>query len=116
MPGYISEYDHHGGAPGTEFVEVAVPKGTDTSGYTVVIYNSGGFVEATLTLGPVINTMGGMDVYVIDDTTPGWTYIDPVEAVALVDDVGSLNGPPARPCMTVGQARGAIAQHSLIGA
>ena len=90
MPGYISEYDHHGGAPGTEFVEIAVPKGTDTSGYTVVIYNSGGFVEATLTLGPVINTMGGMDVYVIDDTTPGWTYIDPGEAVALVDDVGSV--------------------------
>ena len=71
-------------------MEIAIPKGTDTSGYSIVIYDSAGFVEATLSLGLIVNTMGGMDVYLVDDTTGGWTYIDPGEAVALVDDTGTV--------------------------
>lgn len=40
MSAYISEVYYEGG--GGDFIEVVVPAGTDTSGYTLVIYDTDG--------------------------------------------------------------------------
>jgi hypothetical protein len=95
MPGYISEIDYYG-TSAEEFVEVAVPAGTDVSGYTLVFYQSDGTVYNTFGLGTYANTIAGQDVYVLDDTTPGFSNGDgmgnfyPDDAVALVDGSGTV--------------------------
>lgn len=89
MPGYISEIDYYGGAA-NEWVEIAVPAGTDVSGYTLLIYDSDGYVEATLPLGAVQSTNGGHDVYLVDAGTAGWSGLDQGEGVALVDDTSTV--------------------------
>ncbi len=90
MPGYISEYDHYGNSP--EFIELAIPAGTDVAGYQVVIYGSDGFVDHTIDLPDltVQNTMGGQDVYLIESGTPGFSGIDPGDSTALIDDSGTV--------------------------
>jgi hypothetical protein len=89
MPGYISEVDYDGGA-NSNFIEIAIPKGTDTSSYTVVIYSKNGTIIETFSLGPIINTMGQHDVYLIDSSTPNWIDLHNNEAVALVDDSNNV--------------------------
>ncbi len=88
MPGYISEFLHEGGAS-SDFVEIAIPEGTDTSSYTLVHYNSDGTVNATYSLGSVVTTINGQDVYLIDSSTP-LADIKSNEAIALVDDTSTV--------------------------
>ncbi|MDG1377498.1 MAG: hypothetical protein P8P56_10885 [Yoonia sp.] len=90
MSGYISEFRYVGGTS-VEFIELASPAGTDTSSYTVVIYNSNGTVAHTYSLGAVESTVGGNDVYVIDNGTAGFSDILNGQAIALVDDLGNVD-------------------------
>lgn len=96
MPGYISEIDYFGTSD-QEFVEIAVPAGTDVSSYTLVFYETGGSIYNTVSLGSYTGTFGGHDVYVVDQATPGFDsggdsmgtfYAD--DAVALVDGDGNV--------------------------
>ena len=88
MAGYFSEFDIYGsGAP--DWVEIALPAGTDPSGYTLVTYNPDGTVKQTLTLGTKVTTLAGDDIYVIDDTD-GLVNVANDGAIALVNDVGGV--------------------------
>ncbi len=89
MPGYISEIDYYGGAS-VEWVEIAIPTGTDVSSYSLVMYTSSGYVDVSLSLGTVQSTAGGHDVYLVNAATPGWPGLDQGEGVALVDDTGTV--------------------------
>lgn len=96
MPGYISEIDYFGTSD-QEFVEIAVPTGTDVSSYTLVLYQSDGTIYKTVSLGSFTGTFGGQDVYVVDQSTPGFdSGGDPTgtfyrdDAIALVDDSGTV--------------------------
>ena len=95
MPGYISEYQYMG-LSDEEFIEIAVPTGTDVSSYSIIIYQYDGTMVEAYSLGVTLGTFGGQDVYAIDDTTPGFNsfsgqgeiYAD--DAIALVDDNGNV--------------------------
>ncbi|WP_299850803.1 Hint domain-containing protein [uncultured Roseovarius sp.] len=95
MPGYISEYQYMG-LSDEEFIEIAVPNGTDVSSYSIVLYQYDGTIVESYSLGTTLGTFGGQDVYAIDDTTPGFDsfsgqgeiYAD--DAIALVDDNGNV--------------------------
>lgn len=89
MPGYISEFYFEGGVV-TDWVEIAIPAGTDTSLYTVVHYSSDGTIAETFSLGSVISTIDGSDIYLVDPSTPGFGDIKSNEAIALVDDTGTV--------------------------
>lgn len=90
MTAYISEIDTRGGI-GNEFVEVAVPVGTDMSGFTLYIYDEfGSVLSGPFGMGSVQSTIAGQDVYVLDNSTVGLPGIHSEEGVALVDDSGSL--------------------------
>ena len=89
MPGYISEISYRGNSS-QDFIEVAVPAGTDVSSYSVVVYKSDGTVEATYSFGSIESTADGSDVYLFDSGTPGFTNINTGDAVALVDDLGNV--------------------------
>ena len=89
MPGYISEVFYKGEAD-SDFVEVAVPTGTDVSSYTVLIYDSSGSITSTLTLGTSTSSSGGNDVYLMDISTTGFDDISNSDAIALVDDLGNV--------------------------
>ena len=90
MPGYISEFCYVGGTS-VEFIEISVPKGTDVSGYSVVVYNNDGTVAHTYSLGTVQSTSGGNDVYVLNSATDGYADIANGQAIALIDDVGTVD-------------------------
>lgn len=96
MPSYFSEIDYYGQDP-DEFIEVAVPAGTDVSGYSVQLYDASGALIYTFSLGTVQTTIGGHDVYVIDASNPifdssgdptGVMYPD--DGLALVDGGGTV--------------------------
>jgi hypothetical protein len=89
MPGYISEVAFEGGAS-DNFVEIVMPHGTDTSAYTIVIYDTDGTVQSTMSLGAIDVTTGGNDGYVLDDTDVGFVDIRDNSAIALVDDTGTV--------------------------
>jgi hypothetical protein len=97
MPGYISEFQYFGDSD-VEFIEIAVPTGTDVSAYSVVVYNEDGTVHGTFGLGGLQSTNGGNDVYLINDSTPGWLAadtgfqgtLDGNAAIALVDDTSTV--------------------------
>ena len=95
MPGYISEYSYYGLAD-TEFIEIAVPAGTDVSGYSVYLYDSSGSIVESYSLGTVQNTIAGKDIYVIDNGTPGFNTMGGSgeiwadDGLALVDDSGTV--------------------------
>ncbi|MGC1487703.1 MAG: Hint domain-containing protein [Albidovulum sp.] len=96
MPGYISELDYYGTSD-KEFVEIAVPTGTDVSNYSLVFYQANGTIYGTVSLGSYTGTFAGQDVYVVDQSTPGFdsggdprgTFY-PNDAIALVDDNGTV--------------------------
>ncbi|WP_137702496.1 Hint domain-containing protein [Marimonas lutisalis] len=88
MSRYISEFAIFGGS-GQEFVELAVPTGTDTSSYSVVIYDSSGTVKSTHALGSVVNTEYNQDIYVVD-SGEGLNDIVTGDAIAFVDDSGTV--------------------------
>lgn len=95
MPGYISEFKYYGQSD-QEFVEIALPAGTDPSGYSLVLYMSNGQPLATFPLGNSTGTMNGHDVYVIDESTPGFSVADSMgtfyadDGLALIDDDGDV--------------------------
>lgn len=88
MPGYISEIDVYGGPP-NEFIEVAIPTGTDTSGYTIVLYDDDGTIRQTLSLGTAQDVQYGNDIYILDDAD-GLLDINNGDAIAFVDDSGTV--------------------------
>lgn len=96
MPGYISELDYFGTSD-QEFVEIAVPAGTDVTSYALVFYQADGTIYNTVSLGSYTGTFGGQDVYVVNQSTPGFdsggdsmgTFY-PDDAIALVDDSGTV--------------------------
>ncbi len=87
MPAYISEIGYYAGM--NNFIEVAVPTGTDVSGWTVAVYNNEGDVQKEYSFGTVEATVGGWDVYLFDSDTPDWTEVKADYGVALVDDLGN---------------------------
>lgn len=99
MTAYFSEISITGESP-QEFLEIAVAKDTDTSGYSVVHYMGNGAVYLTYSFGTVVQTVDGKDVYTIDDSDPDFPVITgegnemgniyPDDAFALVDDSGTV--------------------------
>ena len=83
---YISEVKYLGGAS-VDFIEVAVTAGTDVSNIQVIVYNASGTVRSTNSLGTLVSTLDGKDVYVIDKTTSAtFTGLHIFGGVALVDN------------------------------
>lgn len=83
---YISEVKYLGGAS-VDFIEVAVTAGTDVSNIQVIVYNASGTVRSTNSLGTLVSTLDGKDVYVIDKTTSAtFTGLHKFGGVALVDN------------------------------
>jgi Hint domain len=90
MTAYISEIDTLGGI-GNEFVEIAAPVGTDVSSFALYIYDEfGAVLSGPYALGPLQATIGNQDVYVLDNASAGLPGIRGEDAVALVDDTGTL--------------------------
>lgn len=94
--GYISEIVYYGKTK-TEFVEIALPEGTDPSAYKVSIYGGDGRVDKVFNLGEPVKTMAGHDVYVLDSDTCGWDWswhytgnFGPRSAVALTEGDDTL--------------------------
>ena len=98
MPGYISEFQYYGNTS-EEFIEVALPTGTDPSGYGVEIYDHSGSLIWSFPLGTSTQTISGYDVYVVNAGTPlfddgegdptGNLYPD--DGIALVDGDGNVD-------------------------
>ena len=88
VPGYISEVSY-AGSNTTDFIEIRLPAGTDTSGYTVVEYGGNGTVDGTYSLGSITSTTPG-DVYVVDSATAGFNGLNNNHGIALVDNTGTV--------------------------
>ncbi len=89
MSGYISEIryaDNHV----RDFIEVAAPTGTDTTGWSVAFYNQEGTLNTAFDLGGVVSTTAGKDVYVIDNNTSGFENLGATKGYALVDGTGTV--------------------------
>ena len=89
MAGYISEFNYYGDS-NLEFIEVALPQGTDPSDYTVTIYDYNGNVVNSFSLGTSVATIAGQDVYLIDSSSPGFPTADPTGNL-YPDDAISLD-------------------------
>ncbi len=97
---YISEVKYLGGGS-LDFVEIAATTGTDMSNVQVIIYNSDGTVRTTNSVGLVVTTIAGRDVYVIDTATSAtFNGLHKFGAVALVNNgtvtsfISFNDGPP----------------------
>ena len=120
VPGYVSEVDYDGDAS-SNFVEVAIPHMKDTSGYSIVIYNNDGSIAQTYdSLGDVVSTAHGYDVYLLDmSSTAGFEALGSDSGIAIVnsgsveqfisfgDAVQATTGP------AVGMASRAIGESSV---
>lgn len=95
MSGYISEFGYYGNSS-IEFIEVALPTGTGSGEHSIVIYDGSGNVQSTFPLGTSTGTMSQQDVYVVDQSTPGFSTgssmgnLNPDSAIALVDGDGNV--------------------------
>lgn len=89
MPGYISEFSYSNTGGGA-FVEIAVPAGTDVSGYTLVVYSSNGRVDDTYTLDTSTGSSAGQDIYIIQNEPSGSFPVVGTDTFALVDDTGNV--------------------------
>lgn len=86
MSAYISEVKYSTEA--NDYIEVAVPAGTDISGYSVYIYRSNGTIQrGPESLGTVESTAFGQDVYIV---AFGGPTLGSDDAIALVDDTGTV--------------------------
>jgi len=86
---YLSEIKFKGG-PTLDFIEITVDAGTDVSSIQVIVYNTDGTIRTTNSLGTLVNTVAGQDVYVIDTATSGtFNGLHKNGAVAL-DDNGTV--------------------------
>ena len=73
------------------FIEVAVAKGTATSGFSVIQYKNDGKVEATYKLGSVFQTGTTYDMYLLNATrTTGWVDIDQDSTLALINSGNNI--------------------------
>lgn len=88
MAGYISEIMYQESQD--NFIEVAVPRGTDVSGYSVAIYDASGVLQTTMSFDLPDGTMGGSDVYTFDQFTTGYAQYGASEAIALIDGSGNV--------------------------
>lgn len=83
---FFSEIKYLGGAP-LDFIEVAVDAGTDVSNFEVIVYRSNGTIRSTNSLGTLVTTEFGKDIYVIDTATSGtFNGLGLSQAVALADN------------------------------
>ncbi len=83
---YFSELKFLGNG-NVDFLEVVVDGGTDVSNIQVVVYNPSGTVRTTNALGPLVATIAGDDVYVIDQASSAtFNGVHKNGAVALVVD------------------------------
>lgn len=89
MSVFISEVEYSRGNT-HDFIEVAVKDSIDVSSYTVLVYGSDGFVDESLSLGSLVNTVAGKDVYLIDNSTSGFNGIGGSDAIAVIDDLGNI--------------------------
>lgn len=89
MSGYISEISYDKNAS-EDFIEIAVPAGTDVSGYTVQVYDQDGVLTDTYSLGVMQSKIDGKNVYLVDDSDPAWAGLTKTQAVALVDEQGNV--------------------------
>lgn len=124
MSAYISEFSYSNtGTP--SFVEIAVPAGTDISGYTLVVYKANGHVDATYSFGTVDSTVTGQDIYTVQNEPTGSFPVVGTDVFALVDNHGNVvqfigqssvtatQGPAAGMTSTdVGQAPGSTSLQS----
>lgn len=89
MPAYISEI-HYDGNKNVDFFEIAVPEGTDVSGYTLSFYDVGGNSYVTTSLGTPIQTQYGYDIYVVDNSTITLPDSRSGHGIALSDGDGTV--------------------------
>ncbi|MCP5075798.1 MAG: Hint domain-containing protein [Rhodobacteraceae bacterium] len=83
---YLSEIKFLG-AGNQDFIEIVVDAGTDVSNIQVVVYNPDGTVRTTNSLGTLVTTVAGQDVYVIDQVTSAtFNGVHKNGALALVDN------------------------------
>jgi len=81
---YLSEIKYLGSGS-VDFVEVAVAAGQSVGNIQVVIYHPNGTVRSTNSLGSVVSTISGRDVYVIDSATSAtFNGVHANGAIALV--------------------------------
>lgn len=93
---YISEVDFYGD-DANEFIEIAVPTGTDVSGYSLQVYQGDGSLLYTFGVGTYQSTVNGQDVYVLDASDPAFNsggdstgVLYPDDGLALVDGSGTV--------------------------
>ncbi len=86
---YISEV-YYAGNLNADFIEVAVPAGSDVTGWTVQVYDNGGAYLYSLTYPASTATISGQDVYLFDKGLPGWSNLFSGLSVALVDGTGTV--------------------------
>ena len=87
MPAYISEFSYFG-TSSTEFIEIAVPTGTDVSSYSVILYQFDGTIYNGFSLGTSVAAMNGHDIYLINSSTPGFSTGDPMGMFYADDAIG----------------------------
>jgi hypothetical protein len=88
MSSYISEVAYRGSSS-EDFIEVAVPAGTDVSTYSIVIYNSTGSNYDTYSFPTLTTSIAGTDVYLFNAST-GFGALSNTNAIALVDNTGTV--------------------------
>lgn len=89
MQGYFSEISY-GDAVSKDFIEIAVPSGTDISAWTVTMYDAAGAVRGTYELGEPVTTVAGKDVYVINNSSPSFSNLRTTDGLSLSDNTGTV--------------------------
>lgn len=89
MSTYISEA-HYSGSVVVDFIEVAVDRDTDVSGWQIEVYDGIGQHVATMSFPASIATEGGHDVYLFDKNVSGFPSLADSVSVAIVDDTGTV--------------------------
>lgn len=89
MAGYFSEISY-GDAVSKDFIEIAVPTGTDISAWTVTMYDSAGAVRGTFGFGDLVTTVSGKDVYVRNSSSPSFGNLRATDGLSLTDGTGTV--------------------------
>ncbi|MDA7426977.1 Hint domain-containing protein [Primorskyibacter aestuariivivens] len=86
---YISEIVY-GGDVTADMIEIGAEQELDLSGWSVVVYGNDSTILSTHDLGQPVGVYAGHAAYVIDQTNPGFSDLLSNQAVALVDETGTL--------------------------
>ena len=54
------------------------------------VYDKDGLIRETFSLGSPVNTIAGQNVYLVDSTDPNWLDLKNSDALALVDETGTV--------------------------